>query len=380
MTSQCIFIGATLSDSPVSQHFRALAEALAARGHRVVLLTPHRQVEAEKPEGNPAIYTWPSERPTRLRDARFLIRLIRRYRPGCLIANFSAVNIMSVVGWWMRLPCRVAWYHTTSLQLARDYPAPRWQEALLQVRKRWVYRAATQVVANSQASLEDLERLYRVPPRKRRVFYNSLADPVAELDLARVAPIPGRLVCVGRFFPSKGQDVLLRALARLAETHRSVSLELIGDGPAREECERLARQLRVEDHCTFTGALAHPEVLRRMAGAVATVVPSRSEAFGLVNIESMAVGTPVVASAVGGIVEIVRDGLDGFLVPPEAPEALAAKLGRLLSEPALRSKMGAQARERFLSTFEQRRVVQQQADWCEEMLADKKSEIRNKCQ
>ena len=103
--------------------------------------------------------------------------------------------------------------------------------------------------------------------------------------------------------------------------------------------------------------------MKRMALATATVVPSRSEGFGLVNIESLAVGTPVVASSVGGIVEVIRDGIDGFLVPPDNPELLAERLHLLLSNSELRSTMSRNARERFLTTFEQSKVIKEQADW-----------------
>ena len=123
--------------------------------------------------------------------------------------------------------------------------------------------------------------------------------------------------------------------------------------------------LRLEDACIFEGDIHHDEVLKRMALATATVVPSRSEGFGLVNIESLAVGTPVVASSVGGIVEVIRDGVDGFLVPPDNPEALAERLLLLLSNPDLRRTMSRNARERFLTTFEQSKVVKEQADWFE---------------
>lgn len=132
---------------------------------------------------------------------------------------------------------------------------------------------------------------------------------------------------------------------------------------------QLARDLGVEDRCTFGGAVGHQEVLAAMASSMATVVPSRSEAFGLVNIESLAVGTPVIASGVGGIVEIIRDGVDGFLVPPEAPEALAKKVEMLLSDPELRQTMSTNARERFLTRFERSKIVKQQVEWLESVVA-----------
>lgn len=367
MNTRCYFIGTTLGDNPVPHQFVALAEELVSRGHRVVILAPHCRTDLENHSGNPAIYTWPSPRPTKLRDALFLQRLICKYKPSCLIANFVAVNVMMTVGWAMRVPIRVAWYHTVSEQIAQDSPQPRWKQNLLQLRKGLAYCAATRLVANSGASSADAQKVYSLPKFKCAVFHNAIRDPLCELHLpADFVPFEtARLVCVGRFFPSKGQDVLLRALAILRKQVPQIHVEFIGAGPEKSSFEKLARNLGVEGHCTFSSQLPHDEVLKKMAGAVCTVVPSRHEAFGLVNIESMAMGTPVVASAVGGIVEIVRDGKDGFLVPPNDPEKLAERLLALVSNPRLRSELGCNARQRFLSHFELRSAISEQADWFE---------------
>ena len=368
MKSQCYFIGTSLGDNPVPDHFMALAKELVRRGHRVVILAPHRRLELENHRGNPAIYMWPSERPTKLRDALFLFRLIREWRPACLIANFAAVNIMTVAGWLAGVPARVVWYHTISGQLAQDSLAPPWKTKLLNARKRLVYHAATHIVANSAATAADVQGVYAVPKSKCRMFFNSLADPMIESQRT-ASPMNGKLICVGRLFPSKGQDVLIRALAILKSKLDAVRVEFVGEGPSLGAYQKLARELGVESECVFAGRVEHGEVLKKMAASVATVVPSRSEAFGLVNIESMAMGTPVVASAVGGIVEIVRDGMDGFLVPPDDPPALALKLLTLLSNSELRQKMSRQARERFLAVFEQLRSVREQADWHEALVS-----------
>jgi glycosyltransferase involved in cell wall biosynthesis len=147
-------------------------------------------------------------------------------------------------------------------------------------------------------------------------------------------------------------------------------VEFVGKGPLEAGLRQLAVQLGVAERCHFSGAIPHAQVLGRMASATATIVPSRIEAFGLVYIESMAVGTPVVASRVGGIPEIVRDGVDGLLAPPDDPGALASCIKAILSNPQLRQQMSVNARQRFLSTFEQTRIVKEQADWLERILSD----------
>jgi glycosyltransferase involved in cell wall biosynthesis len=173
------------------------------------------------------------------------------------------------------------------------------------------------------------------------------------------------VVCAGRFDRTKGQDVLIEALALCEKKLGPTKIEFLGTGPLLESIRARAAQHGLLDRCVFRGVVSHAEVLGRMSRARLTVVPSRSEAFGLVNIESMAVATPVLASGVDGIPDIVRDGVDGFLVPPDDPGALAGQLVRLLQDQTLCRELGNNGRERFLSSYEQSKVVAAQADWLE---------------
>jgi glycosyltransferase involved in cell wall biosynthesis len=365
------FIATSWSDSAVSHHFRVLAATLARRGHRVVLLVDGQRRDVERHDDNPAIYTWPSRRPVHARDARFLRDLIRAHRPDCLIANFGATNVMTAVGWLMSVPCRVVWYRTLSTQIEADTALPSWRLRLLQRRKRLVYRAATHLVANSEAAAADARRVYGVPEGKRTVFYNGLADPFNRPEVGEPPRREHALVCPGRLYHTKGQDVLIRAIGLLLQSWPDLSVDFVGEGPAKARYMTLARDLGVVSSCTFSGKVRHDDVLAKMAAAAVTVVPSRSEAFGWVNIESLAVRTPVVASRVGGITEIVRDGMDGFLVPPDDPPALADRVHLLLSRPDLAEAMRSNARGRFLERFEQRKVVTEQVRWLEEITADR---------
>lgn len=367
MSRHCYFIATSWSNSSVSQHFRALADRLAARGHRVVLLVDQRKVRREDADANPAVYVWPSRRPVGLRDALFFGRLVRRYRPDCVIANFAAVNIMIGVGWLLGVRERIAWYHTMSQQIDLDSSLPPWRMRLLRLRKRPIYGLATHLVANSQAAARDLGTTFGIAPDRITVFYYSLPDPgCAEGE--RTAAKGAQVVCAGRLEPSKGQDVLIRALALLRGEIPEPLVEFVGDGSRRKSLEELAEQLGVARYCVFRGAATHQEVLRRMRSAVVTVVPSRSEAMGCVAMESLAVGTPVIASRAGGLPEMVRDGVDGYLVQPDQPEALSERLQALLRDVRARETMGRNARERFLEHFEQGRSTEALAGWLERTL------------
>lgn len=318
-------------------------------------------------------------RPTRLADAVFLWRLIGSYKPDCLISNFAPVNWMCLVGWLRNVRCRIAWYHTLSTQIDGDSKLFPRRLASLRLRKRLVYRRATHLAVNSRAALEDAGKRFGVSAEKCKIWRNSLPDPMACAPLttddqppATTSFTPPRedlVVCVGRFDRSKGQDVLIEALALCGEDLGPTKIEFLGTGPLLDSVRARAAQHGLLDRCLFRGAVSHAEVLARMSHARLIVVPSRNEAFGLVNIESMAVATPVLACGVDGILEIVRDGVDGFLVPPDDPAALASRLLTLLRDPVLRQELGAHARERFLSVYEQSKVVAAQADWLERITA-----------
>jgi glycosyltransferase involved in cell wall biosynthesis len=366
MAAQCFFIGTSWKGGPSAVHFRVLARKLIERGHRVVLFVDGQRHDVEDHTGNPAVYTWPSPRPTKLRDARFLYQKIKQYQPDCMIANFGSVSLMTFMGWLTGVPCRVAWYRTLSTQIALDNTQPLPLVKLQQLRKGMVYRMTTHIIPVAEAASRDIQQAYGVPASKCHVFWNALTDPAETIQgMGLSRPNNHSIVCVGRLHPSKGQDVLLRAVARLTQIVPDCSVTFLGNGSTREALMQLGQDLGIADRCVFAGHVDYADVLVYMATATVTAVPSRSEAFGVINIESMAVGTPVVASAAGGIPEIVRHGIDGFLVPPDKPDALAAMLGQVLINPDLRDTMSRNARQRYLDRFDQDKVAADEAAWFE---------------
>lgn len=184
----------------------------------------------------------------------------------------------------------------------------------------------------------DLER-YEVT-RNRRVMRERLGLDPERLYIANVA----------RLHPIKDQAMLLGAFAEVATTRPDVDLLLVGDGDLRRPLGRLAEELGVADRVRFLGVRSDvPEVL---AAVDIFALTSICEAASLTLLEAMASALPVVATAVGGTPEIVRDGLDGILVPRGDAHATASAFLRLLGDPAAASAMGASARERVRSRYQ----------------------------
>jgi glycosyltransferase involved in cell wall biosynthesis len=156
-----------------------------------------------------------------------------------------------------------------------------------------------------------------------------------------------RVVFAGRIVPPKGVDVLIRAA-------RDVDAEFVvcGEGRELEEMRALARSLGVESRVLFTGWLDGDQLAQQLADASVVVVPSLwPEPFGLVGIEALAAGRPVVASATGGIGDWLQDGVSGMSVPPGDAALLAAALNELLADPARQAEMGLAGRDAVRERF-----------------------------
>ena len=158
-----------------------------------------------------------------------------------------------------------------------------------------------------------------------------------------------RLLCVGRLIPIKGHIVLLRAFAEARRQLPDLELDVAGRGPLEPALRALARELGVGDAVRFLGHVT--PIQGAIERATVVVVPSMGEGFGMVALEAMERARPVVAASIGGLGEIVQDGVTGVLVPPGEAEPLAAAIVRVAGDQQLAQRMGEAGRERALSRF-----------------------------
>ena len=210
-----------------------------------------------------------------------------------------------------------------------------------------------------------------VPESRTQVIYNGIdfarldAKPGADLR-ARLGIAPGVVVigAAGSLIARKGHDVLLRAVAALPDAPHVL---LAGDGPEREALTRLADELGLAGRVHVLGHLEHVADLYATCDIIA--LASRADSFGLVLVEAGYCGRPVVATRVGGIPEVVADEETGLLVPPNDVPGLAAALGRLAADAALRQRMGAAGRVRAELRFAAPRMAAEFADTYERLAA-----------
>lgn len=261
-----------------------------------------------------------------LSSRQWLIHQLSNFSPDVVVALLPAAMALCAT-----LPRRLA-----SCWIASHQHGNHLHESNKRV-KEIVDRAAgyrcDRVVACSEAVHEFLRTTYRYPARRVVTILNGWSG----VPLERQSTNKPTIISVGRLREEKGHAELLRAFA-LVRTNIEADLVLVGDGPQFSTLRALARDIGVEGSVRFTGEL--PDVWPQLAKADVFALPSHHEALGIAVLEAMAAGLPVVASNVGGVPELVRDGKSGYLVPPKDAEALAAKLYELLSNPSLARSMG----------------------------------------
>ena len=237
-------------------------------------------------------------------------------------------------------------------------------------------RTADRVIAECPQDEYDLRMLYGAEPARISMvpagFEPRELSPrskyAARLRIG--VPLRGPLILhVGRFVPRKGIDDAIRGASSVLADMRHARMLVVG-GHADDEAsvterarlERIARELEVSNQVVFTGSVARDRLRDHYAAADVFVTTPWYEPFGITPVESMACGTPVVGSSVGGIGFTVRDGVPGFPVPPRAPDAIADRLTEALSDPRRLAQMGRTAARHVRPAFTWRRVTEQLVD------------------
>jgi glycosyltransferase involved in cell wall biosynthesis len=205
------------------------------------------------------------------------------------------------------------------------------------------------------------------PPAKvHRIYYGLDAKPIdrreARASVLKEYNLGAESLLVGvacRLIEQKGVSYALRAFAQVAPEFPDARLLIAGDGPLRKTLENEAKTLGMKDRVLFLGW--QPDVTRLLAAFDLLLAPSLWEGFGLVMLEAMAQGTPIIASRVSAIPEVVVDGETGLLVAPRSVPALAAALKRLLADRALRQHMGLVGQDRQETVFSAGRMADETA-------------------
>ena len=276
-------------------------------------------------------------------------RYLRRERIDVLHAHLFYANVAArLVGRLARVPVVLAGHHDTDV----------WMGPHHRLLERLTAPLSDRVIACSEAVRRYAIERYGIGEDRVVTLRNAIdpqAIPGPEARARARAAIGARgddrlAGTLGRLDePKKGLATFLAAAARVAAADPCARFVLIGDGPARGDLERRASSLGLADRVRFLGE--RPDAVSLLPGLDLLVQPSLWEGFGLSVLEGMAAGLPVVATRVGGLPEVVRDGVDGLLVPPADAPRLAEAIASLFADPVRARHLGAAARARARNEF-----------------------------
>jgi glycosyltransferase involved in cell wall biosynthesis len=291
-------------------------------------------------------------------------RLLRRYRPD--VVHCHLTGFISFYPWLARVHFVDKFFFTDHGSRPEGHvmrAAPFWKRAVVPL----INYPINHVQCVSHYGY-DCNVAMRLLPRDRyTVIYNAVDVSRASAGLNRSHAfrqkysIPGQraiVVQVSWIILQKGIQDLLRAAKLVLSRTPNVQFVIVGDGPYRSECQKLATELGISEHLTWTGVVQDPLLEGVYAAADVVCQVSRwEEVFGQVITEAMASRKPVIGTRVGGIPELINDSETGFLVQRGDVQAMAEKIVHLLNDPALRTKMGNKGRELVEAKFDHRKNV-----------------------
>jgi glycosyltransferase involved in cell wall biosynthesis len=293
-------------------------------------------------------------------DVGFVVRLVRLLRDG----QFDVMHCFAFSGelWGsigrICLPERLRPALITSVRGVYDWYSPsQWRV------KRWVSHQSHRVIANSKAGADYAAARVSVPRSRIVVVHNGVqvvqgqpGSMAGSRVVARREETGVLALFVGRLVEGKNIPVLLRAMKRLLDSKVAIRLQIAGDGPLRGECERLVAALHLQDCVELLGERSDVSALLEAADFV--VQPSLREGLSNTILEAMAAGRAVIASSVGGNVELVRPMETGLLFPSDDDDALSQAMRTLAADPELRDQFGVKGKAAATTSFSVEAMVQ----------------------
>ncbi|WP_452231434.1 glycosyltransferase family 4 protein [Lacinutrix sp. MEBiC02595] len=282
-----------------------------------------------------------------------IYKFIKKEKPDVLISNFSYINPAVLAGRLLGVKDNIAWFHT-----AYGHTKP----SFIKVVNKTIYlNMASLVLANSKRLQEEMHTVYKVPVKctRRIPFWTNIDEytPCAKTVHALKKTAVFKIGCPGRLVSDKNHETVIKAIYEL-KNKTSVVLYIAGDGSYKKQLEHLVDQLALKNQVVFLGNLSTTEMIAFYKSMDVVVLPSYHEAFGLVFIEAIALGTPVIVSEKFGaldFIDVKQFSLNSFTFNPNAVSDLIKHLEKYMENKGLASKF---FRDLYVKTFDKEVIYQ----------------------
>ncbi|MCX5829583.1 MAG: glycosyltransferase [Deltaproteobacteria bacterium] len=257
-------------------------------------------------------------------------------------------------------------YVATVAMPVEGYDVGPWKRRLYGIFDRFSERFVDRFLVVSDILVKSMIQVHGIAPGKVVKIYNGIETDLYrqenQLDNRRrirqefqVSDTDVLIGAIGRLVWQKGFEYFIQAVPELAQALPTSRYALIGDGILRRDLEKLANDLKIRDHILFTGQ--RTDIRDTLTALDIVVIPSVLEGFPIVTLEAMAMGKPIVATAIDGITEQIMDGREGILVPPRNTANLAQAIIKIVSNPIMADTLGKAARRRVTTEFSVQQMI-----------------------
>lgn len=350
------FLSFNIMKNSTADYFIALCNKLAEE-NQVVIITSKIRDSNLPIYPSIKIYKWPTSHPNTWKDFMFICKKVNDYKPDVMISMFSAVNLFLIAGKRYGVTHRIAWIRSLSTQFK--------QRKLHVWRRSLIYRLATVILVNSEATKKDASQFYHIAHSKIRVLPNSVKDYSNTVQNVPISP--SKIVYVGRLHASKGIEVLINSFAILLSKGYDLQLDIIGNGGILNDLIRLTQTKAIEERVSFLGVKSKEAVLEAFKSAYCAVVPSYFEAFGFTVIEAMSVGTCVIGANNTGIKEIIHHAETGLLFETGNSMDLALQLESVLTNENLRNRLAQAGYNRFRANYDSQFAINRDVEFLKQL-------------
>jgi len=348
-----ILILYTYNKGLLSRFYQELSEKLAQDGHEVSnFYLKHKTAHFEQH----GVQIHGAKRKSSYHNVIAIYNIIKRTKPNVVVSNFSYINPAILCGKLLGVKHNMAWFHS-----AYGYTKP----SIFKIVNKSLYLNLADLVLTNSPQLEaEMHSVYKVPKRKTRSipFWTNI-EHYTPAEVPLLEPKPQNTVnigCPGRLEFEKNQQIVIESIYELKhKIAQPIKLYIAGKGSAHSSLKILVEQLQLTKEVVFLGALSVNEMVTFYQNMDVVVLPSFHEAFGLVFIEAIALGTPVLVSSTFGALDFIDSGqfdVADFSFDPNSKEALVEKLSDLLQYGVLSSEFYKQL---YSATFNKQLIYEQ---------------------
>jgi glycosyltransferase involved in cell wall biosynthesis len=322
-----IIITTSLPYGTIPNYFHKLAEEFVIKGFKVIVIVDNGLAKMPKGNDNLSFFKWPSHRPTSWKDFKFFLSLLKREQPVMTLSNFGSTNVVAICSYLYRVPNRWNYIHTLTFQIKTDVYASKIKSYLLKLRKKIIYGLITHFLTNANGTKTDVCHKYNIDDRKVSVGSYLISDSI--IPIKKKIDRKEQFSIVARLNISKGHFELINQFSLLTKEYENAQLVIVGSGSQMDRLKKLTKKLNLDSNVVFAGNVSNDKIGTIYSDCLVSISSSYYEAFGIVNIEALREGTPIICTETSGSLDILKIGVNGEFFALDDNESLLSSFNKI---------------------------------------------------